>query len=706
MAKMTAKKKKKLRQRRIRCAVWLGAALLCGAGGYFLRDRAVGILLFGCAAASLLLSVNAWFRFMKRGMAYAVSALLVAASLAVLWLGFVGVDGRLYPHNTQYLTPRDLEGLTSLRGIGCMKSLSSIDATGLGLTGASELSSCSSLTRAGLSGNPLTLSEELALKKALPACDFTWQVPLSTGTVPDSADSLRLTASEVKSISDIDDVLSLFDGPADVSLEDVSLSLSELRAVEARYPGVSFSWSVLVGGGEVKNDDTTLTITDPITADEILDALSGLYSVDTLDVSAVKYPLADLMRISRYYPDLTILWKSDVSGLDCDYTTQELNLTGRPVDIDTLAWLVEHTPSLTAMNLYDAPFDQKTLTDFALAHPGVMIYREVELAGEKLNSNTQELDLKGKTISYDDVAAAVTALPRLQKVDLTDSSLTEEEKRSLCALRGDVSFVWVMDLFGVSCPTDAKSLKLVDVKNATVEELQAALPCFRDLTYIDLSGSNLTNDQLAQLRDQFPEKGVVWTIHVGIYSIRSNATAFSTFHQTGKEPYYHSQEFSVLKYCNRMMGLDIGHNLVDDLTWLEEMPQLKVLILADNRLTDISSLAKLKNLEYLELFVNYITDISPLAELHNLIDLNLGFNNFTDVTPLLGLTGLERLWLTNNFFPMSDRKVLREALPNTQIDFTAKTSVENGWRTHERYFIIHEMFENGYFVDWDHNIIK
>ncbi|MBQ4224266.1 MAG: leucine-rich repeat domain-containing protein, partial [Prevotella sp.] len=44
------------------------------------------------------------------------------------------------------------------------------------------------------------------------------------------------------------------------------------------------------------------------------------------------------------------------------------------------------------------------------------------------------------------------------------------------------------------------------------------------------------------------------------------------------------------RYCTKLKGLDLGHNAITDISFIENMPHLRVLILADNDLTDISPL--------------------------------------------------------------------------------------------------------------------
>ena len=188
------------------------------------------------------------------------------------------------------------------------------------------------------------------------------------------------------------------------------------------------------------------------------------------------------------------------------------------------------------------------------------------------------------------------------------------------------------------------------------------------------------------------------------HTIRTDQTAFSTLHNNKSDP-HRSADFSILRYCTRLLALDIGHNLVEDVSFLHYLPQLRVLILACNiNLRDISPLRELTELEYLELFKNDIHDISPLAHLTQLRDLNICFNRVQDYEPLKGLHNLQRLWLFNSNNYSDDIPVpynivagLKQALPNCLVDAVSYSTL-GGWREHERYDIINKMFDEGYYI--------
>ena len=257
---------------------------------------------------------------------------------------------------------------------------------------------------------------------------------------------------------------------------------------------------------------------------------------------------------------------------------------------------------------------------------------------------------------------------------------------------------------------DSLALRSRDDEYELLDAFIAELP---NLKKLDMFSTNISRPRIEHLAERFPDVEFGWTMVINctnythperdLHRIRTDTTAFSTLHN--KYCIGHTAEdFSILKYCKNLLALDIGHNRVSDLSFLYDLPNLKVLIVAINNqyVTDITPIGSLKNLEYLEIFHDDIRDISCLAGLDHLLDLNIAFNRITDYTPLLGLKNLERLWMANSWsdympVPEEEETRLREALPDCTIN-TVSSPTEGGWREHPRYFILNEMFNKSEYI--------
>lgn len=98
----------------------------------------------------------------------------------------------------------------------------------------------------------------------------------------------------------------------------------------------------------------------------------------------------------------------------------------------------------------------------------------------------------------------------------------------------------------------------------------------------------------------------------------------------------------------RRLILDRNELRNEDISFLKDLVNLKMLSLRDNQLSDLSPLAELTSLEYLVLHRGNISDISPLKNLTELRELDLGDNNISDISSLRGLTNLMILHLDDN----------------------------------------------------------
>ncbi len=267
-----------------------------------------------------------------------------------------------------------------------------------------------------------------------------------------------------------------------------------------------------------------------------------------------------------------------------------------------------------------------------------------------------------------------------------------------CACGEEAAAVWKNHRF----PLDAE---YIDLENDTVpkEEMDAFVSFLRQfpgLKKVDMFATRIGPVRIEALHEAFPDIEFGMTMILGSeHTVRTDATAFSTLHGLPGTFEHDTNAFAILKYCTNLRALDLGHNLIDDLSFLYDLPKLRVLILAKNKLTDITPVGSLQDLEYLEIFGNNITDISPLAGLPHLTDINLTGNRIADLSPLLTLPALRRAWVCrhNKYTPVDHDAVvlLREAFPEALIDDISE-GTDGLWRAGGgHYDVIQRMFQNG-----------
>ncbi|MBR4540476.1 MAG: leucine-rich repeat domain-containing protein [Clostridia bacterium] len=279
-----------------------------------------------------------------------------------------------------------------------------------------------------------------------------------------------------------------------------------------------------------------------------------------------------------------------------------------------------------------------------------------------------------------------------------------------CALAENVTF---RNYYGtVTVDKNAEYVDLGSVKVPNSDEDFRALYTFLDqlpkVKKVVMFSTDIRRARIDEMASRYPDIEFGWSMIIPCHNelhpernyhrIRTDATAFSTLHNNTCSE-HSARDFEILKYCKNLQALDIGHNRVTDLSFLYDLPHLKVLIVACNiELKDITPIGSLKELQYLEIFKNDIHDISCLANCTELVDLNICFNRISDWSPLEGLTHLRRLWLfnSNNYsdnipVPQDVVAALRGALPDCKVD-AVSYSTDGGWRNHPRYDTINTMF--------------
>jgi len=272
-----------------------------------------------------------------------------------------------------------------------------------------------------------------------------------------------------------------------------------------------------------------------------------------------------------------------------------------------------------------------------------------------------------------------------------------------------------VDVCGVSVPADAQEVDLSGVKKVRLSELCAGLDQLPEVKSVYMWDANLNRQEKIDLHERYPGVFFGWDIHLNsAHRLRTDATSFSTL---GKQPLLTKGHTVNFTFCPNLLALDIGHCLVQDISFLRDCPKLKVLILADTGLKDISALETQTDVEYLELFLNNITDISPLAGMTRLKDVNLAYNRITDLSPLYDLPDLERVWLMQNpDLKQEEVDRLREHQPDCEIVTYSYGATGNqmekrggelvqfpgtSWRHHPRYDTIFYIFNGGEYIGWD-----
>ena len=229
------------------------------------------------------------------------------------------------------------------------------------------------------------------------------------------------------------------------------------------------------------------------------------------------------------------------------------------------------------------------------------------------------------------------------------------------------------------------------------------MPYFSRLEKVIMSNCGIPDEEMDALNKKYEDIRFVWTVKVGGYELRTDITNFIAT----KDPkgYIHDRHTGPLKYCTDLVGLDLGHNFITDISFVQYMPKMKYFIVAENPVVDLSPLAELEELVFLEIFLTLPTDLSPLLEIESLRDLNLCHTYTVDgdhaYEVLSQMTWLERLWYSGHAMSSAQTKALAEDLPGVELMLKrGQESVCGNWRYGQHYYDMRDIFGMYYMNEW------
>jgi len=301
-------------------------------------------------------------------------------------------------------------------------------------------------------------------------------------------------------------------------------------------------------------------------------------------------------------------------------------------------------------------------------------------------------------LNFADIRKSIQSMDTGSMADLTAYTLTLDEMQMLQTAFPHMDFKWEISIYGQTISQNDTAFDAGDYVITDYDELELLLHVFPHLKTFDMYATKIEKAEINRLSQAFPDIVFGWSMKVGVHTIRTDATAFSTLYR-GSGPLYTSEDFEVIKCCRNLYALDLGHNPLGDVNFISGLTDLKVLILAKCKITDIAPLAGLTKLEYLELFSNQIKDISPLVNMSNLAYLELSVNDIRDYTPLLNMPWLQRVNVTRSSTSIP-KAALKESLPNTRIDMLVNPT-KGDWRKSKRYLWAAHIFHSGIYTPWE-----
>ena len=458
-----------------------------------------------------------------------------------------------------------------------------------------------------------------------------------------------------------------------VDLRGTGLDSESYQMLTNALPECQILWQIPFQGTLLEMDTQEVTVTSlPVEDAKVLALVPGLCWVDASECRDYD----GLEALTALRPDCTVDYRVELGGKRWKPDARALELP--EAEIEELRRNLPHLPMVETILLKTAYPDPEAVRFLREAFPQIGLYYALTDRDVPLDAGTTILPLNGCPHSRELADKLVKCYPNLREVDLLDSPLTEAELRQLTDDNPGVFFLWEGTFGPGLLRTDAEEADISGWQVENLADLEAALPYYPKLQKVVMSDCGLDNETMDALNKRYENIRFIWTVSVGKVRVRTDTLFFAPV-KTDQRVY--EGQMDNLKYCPDIIAVDVGHMALKTCDWVEYMPNLQYLIIADTGISDITPLATCKKLIFLEMFQTLCRDYSPLLECTALEDLNLCYT-FGSAEPVRKMTWLKRLWWDGIRYNDTD---IGEDLPNTEVNLDSGSSTGGGWREGDHY---------------------
>lgn len=505
---------------------------------------------------------------------------------------------------------------------------------------------------------------------------------LSVGGQRIGKDSLRIELAQ-SGIDDISPLLKL-KNPEYIDLRGCSVSPEDYSALAAAFPDCEIHWDVPLGSDGERFYNFSESIVVPSFSVESAENYALMPRLREIDLRGEQMSAEDYYLLRSIMPDCRIIWCVPIGGNGLDSTGKAFNVGDiKPEELE----LFRCFENLETLNCSGSSYSE--YRKLAEMLPDCEVIWSANIGGISYDCRLESLSLPDGTAA-EDIVSAAPHFKALEKLDLRSCSFSADELVAIKEASPETEILANVELYGKSCSTEAEEIDFSGITIESTEAIESALPLFHNLKKVIMCDCGISDEAMDALNLRHENVSFVWTVRFSVYAVRSDTKAFCASNVAGFiAPRLNDAQLYPIRYLRELEALDLGHMQYTDLSFLENMPNLRYLILVEANYRDISPIASLQELCYLELFNNKIDDISPLLQCKKLRHLNIGYTRGYDVSPLAEMDWLERLWCPGGVVSDEERSELEASLPDTELYaplWDGDGSTGGGWREHESYF--------------------
>lgn len=272
------------------------------------------------------------------------------------------------------------------------------------------------------------------------------------------------------------------DGEWVIDMTGEEVASEDIRWLSERLPDARIIYSVDLGGMQVENDVTALTLSDQqdVSVDRLIEAAAELPGIVSLNLTALSITPEQHDRLCAVYPEAEILWLVPVNGQRLGPETAELALSSM-AELRGVLEIRAYLPKLRRIDMTGAvltPGEQQELMECIAAHGDIDIPWSVTVAGKNYPWDTTSVRLTGVHITD---LSELYRLPLLNELTLDGIGT------------GDLSPI-------VSIST----LESLTVCNMNVDDVMVLTDMYW-LGAFYVKNTNVTQAQLNRLQDELPQ---------------------------------------------------------------------------------------------------------------------------------------------------------------------------------------------------------
>jgi len=550
-----------------------------------------------------------------------------------------------------------------------------------------------------IAGEDLTAAQQVNMMEKYPNLEFRWSIVINGIGFDPNSETLHFDEGQI-GFEDFMTMAAYFPNLKTVEIEGTDLTPQQQIAMLEEYPELDFRWKLVINGMGFAPDSETLHFDEgQISFEDFMTMADYFPKLKTVEIEGTDLTSQQQAAMLETYPGLDFQWKLVINGTGYDKDAETLHFQAGRMNYEEFVTMAGYFHNLKTVEVEGTELNSTQQIALLEKFPELEFKWKIVLDGIGYDPKLETLSFPGISPDIARLEEALFLFPNLKAIDLDDSLMPAGERARLRLRHPELDISWHVTLMGETYPCTETSFDFSGIQFESNAELMEVLPYLPDMKRIEMIDCGLSDDEMGELFDAFPNIKFVWIIYFGNYYLRTDAEYFiPSAWKNGIR--LMDRDFTSIRYCTDLVGLDLGHTYIQDLYFLRYMPKLKYLILVDSSVFDISPISYCKELVFLECYMLRITDFSPLLECTKLTDINIGYTRADPnetIEVLKQMTQLKRLWYCSCPFSAAQVDSLKEALPNCEMYMpVGGESTGSTWRYDQSYYDMRDCFEMYY----------